>query len=295
MLVSVVITTYNRDYETLERAIKSVKNQTYNNIEIILVNDTPEKNEKFEMISKYIKEEHKDILYITNKVNKGACYSRNIGAEKSRGEYIAFLDDDDEWEESKLEKQVQVMNTSNYVAVTVAYSVIINDKKRINIKSKFFNKNKVIKLNDLKNKNLCGGASAPMLRRKVFFEIGKFDESMPAAQDYDLWIRLAQKGDIYYIDEPLQKYYINEGERISNHSDKKIVGYLKLVDKYQNIFLNNKKFLMNRYVVIAYQYLKANNKEKAKYYYKKAINPTIPTLMFIHYSLKIIKESLNVK
>ena len=116
---------------------------------------------------------------------------------------------------------------------------------------------------------------------------------MPAAQDYDLWIRIAQVGDIYCIGEALQEYYIHEGDRISNNSSKKIKGYKKLIEKYEKIIPRNYYFLMNKHVVIAYHYVKLKEYKKAIEFYKISLNQKRLTLDFFYYNLKITIEILK--
>ena len=111
-LVSVVITTYGRDVKLLSQAIQSVREQTYKEIELILVDDNGEgteiqkKNQK--MFSK-----SGDVCYVPNKKNSGAQFSRNIGILKSSGEYVAFLDDDDLWMPDKIEKQMEFLKDNH--------------------------------------------------------------------------------------------------------------------------------------------------------------------------------------
>ena len=106
-LLSVIITTYNRDLKIINRAVISVKNQTYPWIEIILVDDNLNNSKLSARIYAYCKKEN--IIYIKQFGNQGACNARNLGAANSHGEYIAFLDDDDEWMPSKASEQVNTL------------------------------------------------------------------------------------------------------------------------------------------------------------------------------------------
>ena len=110
-LISCIITTYNRPIEVLKRAIDSVINQTYSNIELLVVNDYPENIELSNNIYKLIKSyNNKSIKYIVLEKNSGACFARNRGANESKGEFLAFLDDDDEWLPNKLNDQKKLFN-----------------------------------------------------------------------------------------------------------------------------------------------------------------------------------------
>lgn len=293
MSVSAIITTYKRDYEGLRRAIESVINQTYQDIEIMVINDTPKEDPLFKEIESKIKEYGDRVNYYAEGINQGACFVRNFGVEKSKGQYIGFLDDDDEWEPLKIEEQVEIlekyqypMTTVNFVICTIKSNGEIIKKKRKSIK-------KIISYNDILKKNNVGGASAPLIRRSAFMQAGGFDNSMPAAQDYDLWIRIAELGNIYYIDKVLQKYNIYEGERISNSSRKKIIGYKKLLEKYANANLNNKSFLISKNIVISYHYYKLGDKKNGWKYYKLATKAGIFNLSLFYYSVKIFKELIG--
>ncbi len=101
--VSVIIPTYNRA-NLVSRAIKSVLNQTYQDFEIIVVDDCSEDNTE-EIVKSF---NDSRIRYIKHKKNKGGSAARNTGIKRARGKYIAFLDDDDEWLPSKLEKQIML-------------------------------------------------------------------------------------------------------------------------------------------------------------------------------------------
>ena len=105
-LISVIITTYKRNPEILKRAIDSVVAQTYENLELIIVDDSPESYELRDAVKGMVLAiEDKRVIYHQHKVNKGVCAARNTGIELSSGEYLAFLDDDDAWLLDKFTQQ----------------------------------------------------------------------------------------------------------------------------------------------------------------------------------------------
>ena len=109
-LVSVIIPTYKRKLDYVSNALQSVLNQTYDNIEIIVVDDSPNDFPYRDEIKKYIEKLNDDrVIYIRNEKNLGGSLSRNVGINASRGEYITFLDDDDEYMPGKVEKQLKFM------------------------------------------------------------------------------------------------------------------------------------------------------------------------------------------
>lgn len=244
-LVSVIVTTYKRPVEIVKRAIDSVLKQTYKNIEIIIVNDHPEdtilaKNIK-EMIASY---NNKNIKYLSYEKNFGACHARNVGIKASKGVFIELLDDDDEWLPEKTEKQLRGFSSPKVGMVySPYYNYELNSNKRTIIS---LCKDSGNLFEKLLWSNCIGGCSLPMIRREVFDECGMFDESFPALQDFDMWIRIAQKFDINCVDEPLIIRYLQK-DSITKNPAKKDQGFRLFMEKYQNLYQDNKKALNHLY------------------------------------------------
>ena len=130
-LITVIITTYNRSRD-IERAINSVLNQTYKKIELIVVDDNannPEEREKTEQIVK----KYENVKLIKNEKNLGGALSRNVGIKNAKGEFIAFLDDDDVYEETKIEKQYKcyLEHEKENVGLIYCYHFIINESGEV--------------------------------------------------------------------------------------------------------------------------------------------------------------------
>src|SRR5690625_1857772 len=121
-LVSVIIPTYKRP-RMLTRALKSVLMQTYKNIEVIIVDDNDENSEYRKQTINFMKEYKSNpiIKYIKHKKNKGGSEARNTGIYKATGKYISFLDDDDEYMPTKIEKQVKKFKESNEANLGFVY------------------------------------------------------------------------------------------------------------------------------------------------------------------------------
>ena len=132
-LVSVVIPTYKRS-DKIERAIKSVINQTYKNLEIIVVDDNAKNKEEREKTRNIVKK-YKNVKFIENKENLGGALTRNIGIENALGDYIAFLDDDDEYVNSKIEKQLKLLKEkvkeNRKVGMIYCYKNILDNNKKV--------------------------------------------------------------------------------------------------------------------------------------------------------------------
>lgn len=230
-MISVIITTYAREMQILRRAIETVYKQTYRDIELIVVNDYPPyKNLIQELLSEYEK-----VVFLSHDERKGACQARNDGLYASRGEYIAFLDDDDEWEDEKLEKQLEFMRTQN-VDFVYCSGITLNDitgqKNRIPFIHGCQNGEYV---SELLKGNFMGGCSFPLMKRSVLIELGGFDVDMPSSQDYELWLRAAENHTIAFLNETLVIYHVGF-EAITTNPKKRIDGFCKLYEKHIDVF-----------------------------------------------------------
>jgi len=204
-IVSVIIPTYNRAH-LIGRSIQSVLNQTYQDFEIIVVDDGSTDNTE-DIIKKFQKKDER-IKYIKNEKNKGGSAARNTGIKAARGKYIAFLDSDDEWMKRKLEKQVRNIEKST-ISASISYCGFIRSTKE---GFQFFCPAKRGNLYYLQlYKAYISPTSAVMVKRKCFDFVGFFDETLPARQDYDMWLRLSKRYLFDYISEPLVKIYDNVG------------------------------------------------------------------------------------
>ena len=200
-LVSVVIATYKRAL-LVPCAIRSVLNQTYKNVEIIVVDDASPDNT--EETVRNIGDSR--VRYLRHDKNRGLPAGRNTGIRASRGEYIAFLDDDDEWVESKVEKQLVAIQ--GYDAVLCG--ALINGTR-----IKCHNKHIVTQEDLLKGNEF--DPSSLMARATVFNEF-QFDEELRQGEDWDAFIRLAERGPIGYLSDPLLVYNDSGHQRMTNEA-----------------------------------------------------------------------------
>ena len=116
-LVSAIITTHNREPDMVLCAVKSVLSQTYQNIELIVVDDSSPSFAQRAEVERSVRSASDDILYLKHEVCQGACAARNTGLSHARGYYIGFLDDDDEWLSTKIEEQLKGFSDDNIALV----------------------------------------------------------------------------------------------------------------------------------------------------------------------------------
>lgn len=216
-MISVIITTYGRD-KKIEKAIKSVLNQTFLPLEIIVVDDNGKGTENQKKTEEKIKRLNNPLLkYIVMEKNGGANKARNEGIKYSRGKYIAFLDDDDEFEEKKIEEVEAVIEKKEVDLIYSGATLYCNGKKiKYNYKKAVSNRIK----EEILKRNYIGSTSFVVLRKEKIILCGMFNEKLRNCQDWDLWIRIIwSNGEVIGIDKSLVKYNIDfeDKVRISNN------------------------------------------------------------------------------
>jgi glycosyltransferase involved in cell wall biosynthesis len=192
--VSVIIPTYNRAW-SLKKAIDSVLEQDYKNFELIVVDDGST-DETEALVSEYTKS-----VKFVQQPNLGVSAARNKGISISSGSLISFLDSDDYWEPKKLSTQVEFFNANPDALICQTEETWIRNGKRVNPKQKHKKQSGMIFIPSLA---LClVSPSAVMMRKILFAKVDVFDESLPACEDYDLWLRITCRYPVHLIDTPL--------------------------------------------------------------------------------------------
>lgn len=232
--VSIVIPTYRRP-QLMGRALKSVLDQTYGDFEVIVVDDNARGESAQTETARLIAERFNDprVRYIVNEASQGAGRARNIGIEKAKGEYVAFLDDDEDWEAEKLSKQVAVLDAAD-PEVGVIDTGFYDWKKNGRVKPVMPKMQGWI-LHRLLQKT---GGRAPKLstmlcRRSALFEVGLFDTALSAREDYDLYIRLARHYRFESVKEPLSNKRANVGARKSGNFNNRAKGFEQVYRKIE--------------------------------------------------------------
>ncbi|KKF42410.1 hypothetical protein AF63_05100 [Streptococcus uberis Ab71] len=247
-LVSVILTTYKRPVKILKKAIDSVLNQSYTNIELIIVNDCPNYNEN-DLIEKLIRSyQEKKLIYIVNKGPHGANYARNLGVNESHGSFISFLDDDDYWDETRIEIFSNYFD--NNTALIYSDMIMFNSSSSKISKRTLPQEDKQLEI--LLYDNFLGGFSNVMINKKALLHSGGLNEQMKSYQDQELWLRILPLGKIIYVNKPLTYYRISD-ESISNNNLNKIQGLNSLLkinkEHYEKYSGSKIKKLKNEYIL----------------------------------------------
>ena len=210
MKISVIIPTFNRK-KTLERAIHSVINQSLSPFEILIIDDGSNDGTK-----EWVKESFQDIKYIYQN-NQGVSSARNKGIKHAYGDWVAFLDSDDEWLPNKLYEQVKAIGSNPEI--------------------KFFHTNEIwirngVRVNQMKKHKKYGGyifekcldickvsPSSVLIKKEIFDDVGAFDNSLRVCEDYDLWLRITSKYPVVFLDIPLIYKYGGHAGQLSKVND----------------------------------------------------------------------------
>lgn len=193
-LVTVIIPTYNRGW-ILKEAIESVLSQDFGDFELIVVDDGSTDN-TMEILDGYDRD-----IAVLRQENHGVSAARNAGIAFASGQFIAFLDSDDMWLPGKLASQIDFFNSNPDALICQTQELWVRNGKRVNPKRRHKKFSGMIFKQSLP---LCiVSPSAVMLKKSLLDKTGLFDESLPACEDYDLWLRISCKYPVFLIDTPL--------------------------------------------------------------------------------------------
>lgn len=224
-LVSVVVCVYNG--ETFVRdTLDSIIGQSYANLEILVIDDKSTDGSRA-AIEEYAQEDDRIVPVFLEK-NRNICYAGNIGFERAKGKYVALIGHDDVWERDKIEKQVSFMEEHPAYSVCLSWVEVIDEKGHIinanekhgrlvqvfnngNFSQREWNRRMFFERN-----KIC--APSALIRRATLGETGFYRYALCQMQDYDLWMRLLLKGNVYVVQEKLTFYrrFLNEKANLSN-------------------------------------------------------------------------------
>lgn len=282
MKVSVVIPTYNRE-KLIIQTLKSVTNQSYQNLEIIVVSDGSTDNT--DAILEEYKRKDPRIKYISYHPNRGGNYARNIGIKNATGNYIAFIDDDDEWVPEKIHLQMKEFKKDTRIGLVYTGAKITYEDQKISytsIPKKTGDLSKEILIS-----NYIGSTSRVIVKASVLDQSGMFDDKLKAQQDYDLWIRICQITHIGAVPQPLL-IYNNFGSTLQVSDDiKKYEQSIKYIyKKYDVLYKETEEKIRTKHqqsccMTLANKCLRNGEPKKARMYLLNhiKIRPSIKAFM----------------
>jgi len=242
-LISVIIITYDRAHY-IAKAIGSILNQNYQNIEIIIVDDGSTDGTK-DFVQPYLND--KKIYYIYQK-NQGVSVARNNGIKSSNGKYIAILDSDDFWyDKEKLQKQADFLEKNSKYGLVGGGIIKINRKGKEFARYLFPEKDENIRKLILVN-NLFAHSTV-LFRRDVFEKVGGYDKHFAFLEDWDLWLKIGKISKFYNFQEFFCYYldheYDNPSYTIRNRRTRRQIKLnIKLRKKYRNDYPYYKKAIL---------------------------------------------------
>ncbi|WP_258868024.1 glycosyltransferase family 2 protein [Alkalilimnicola ehrlichii] len=236
--VSVIVPTRNR-VQALGRAVRSILAQTHAPYELIVVNDGNENAEFFQQIRLIDLDCQKAGVRFVHvgalSEARGGGQARNAGIEAARGEYVAFLDDDDAWLPEKLEKQLDVVTEASVSGVACgAWFGRWSDDEFLVLKRTKRKLPNGCQRRAILRGNFLGTTSGFLVLRQALLDVGGFDFRLPCLQDYDVYIRLILGGrQVGFISEPLILYRVGGGDQISKQYNRHVASTKMLIDKYR--------------------------------------------------------------
>jgi glycosyltransferase involved in cell wall biosynthesis len=285
--VSVIIPTKNRA-NYVSSAVRSVLDQTFGDFELIVIDAASVDNTE-EVVGNF---HDKRVRYVRQETDRGVSASRNRGINLTDGEFIAFLDDDDVWMPTKLEKQVELIGKNPSVCAVSTGTCVFNDNKKI--VSFGIPQTKGDIFPTILAKNVVGNCSAVLLRRDCLRRAGLFDENLNAAEDLDLWIRVAQHCQFDCVEEYLLLARTHSKE-ISRDHERVLKAMKTLYRKHLNELAQmplkeSRKILASWHYELGRLHSKLGDIEKARKEFAMAVsnNPFSALLL-----VRLLMSSLN--
>ncbi|WP_084568963.1 glycosyltransferase family 2 protein [Halostagnicola larsenii] len=262
--VSVIIPSYNR-FRRTQRSVDSVAQQSYPNIELIVVDDGSDR--ELEEVLSIPDDVFTQYYIIRHEANRGANAARNTGVRSASGKYISFLDSDDEFHDGYLETVVNTFeSTSPDCAGVYTSYVMVYDQGDDSISEVIEGKTVI---DDIIVRNKIGSFSSVTIRRDILIRLGLLDESLPSKQDYDIYLRILKEGYFLYgVSDPLVNHHIHEN-RISSDISAKKAGKSKLYEKHSDIL--DKRWLSNSLLTEGFQMAKQGDIHNARRKFCRAI------------------------
>jgi len=241
MRVSVVIPTYNRPH-FLDRLLQSVENQTFRDFEVIVVDDCSCQEKVYQKLIGQYQQIFPSLTYLRNETNSGAPYTRNRGISAAKGDFIALVDDDDEWLPQKLEKQVdRFENGTPELGLVYTWTKAMDQNK---VCLEYTSNYEGCPLPELLLECFIPSPSV-MVRKSAIIETGLFDTNMPSCQDWDMWTRILVKGFTCEVVKSFETIYHKHGDETIGSSPQAARGYELYYQKHLPLY---KKYHKKKYI-----------------------------------------------
>jgi glycosyltransferase involved in cell wall biosynthesis len=274
--VSIVIPAYNA-MNYLPQTVSSVMEQTYKDFEIVLVNDG-----STDRIQEWVAAQNIPQIKLISQENRGLAGARNTGIRQSQGIYIAILDADDLWEPTKLEKQVQILDSDPEAALVYTWVSLVDED---GVSTGRFYKSQVEGKvwEPMLFVNIVGCGSVPLIRRACLDEAGYFDENLKSfMEDWDLWLRMAQRYN-FRVAREILVYYRQRGDSASKNWTAMERSYRLVIEKNFDKNLSELSILKAKceavmYVNLGWMALQGNNYDcdMASDYHYNALKRYLP-------------------
>ena len=266
--VSVIIPTFNRA-EFLCSTITSVLNQTLQDFEIIVIDDASQDHTR-EVVNSL---NDKRIRYICHERNKGVAAARNTGVVNAKSDYIAFLDDDDEWFPEKLQKQFDLLESCPPIIGVVYTGSFIVEEYSKKILAKVFPKKRGDIFDEVLTTNRVADTSTIFLRKQCFEKVGFFDEDLHFGEDYDMWLRISKEFQFEYVNELLINKCVLHNNRPSlSHNYESVIRNIEMsLKKHATLLTSNNKGHSGRYRELGEVYCCTGDIRKGREAFIKAI------------------------
>ena len=258
----------------MRRALLSVLSQTLPPVEILLIDDNRgEEGEPYSEGLMGLTSLSPLIRLIKTEGGHGAQWARNTGIRNAAGDFVAFLDDDDEWMPKKLEEELKCLEKHPEAAMCFCNGYIVDERTDPPaIKEEdYLSFPKVVHYNDMLEGDLIGSTSKPLIRKEVFDEVGLFDVDFPARQDYEMWLRITRAHPAVGVDKRLIRYHLAGNGQISMNRERCIEGHKMLYQKYRSDIDMNRKARFNVEFYLAHYYMKMGDHAHAWAYYTRSL------------------------
>ncbi|MBW4055885.1 MAG: glycosyltransferase family 2 protein [Proteobacteria bacterium] len=255
-MVSVIIPTFNRSH-TILRSIGSVLSQSYQNFELIIVDDASTDDTEF-VVSGIVDDR---IKYIRHETNKGGSAARNTGISHSKGKYVAFQDSDDEWFYNKLEMQMAVFESMPQILAVYSGYLLEKDGELKYMPTEQLYAGSGQIFTKLLRGN-CVSTQTLIVNNDILKKIGGFDERLPRLQDWELVLRLSKEVEFQFLDQPLVKVYYTP-DSITANPYKLIIATEYILNKYAQDFNNHSAIKANQLYMLGLKYFEFGPKNCA--------------------------------